>query len=566
MEKRVFLAIFLCFVVLAVYQAWFAPPPLPAPVAQPAPQTQAAAPTAGAPAAPVPGAATPDAAQKSATPAPAPVLADTEAHDIVVETEDVHAVFTTQGAVLKSWQLKRYPIDKVPFELVPQDIPAGLPRPFTLATDDLDLSTRLASALFKPSASGLTLGSEQGVLTFEYKDASGLAARKTFHFRPDGKAYNLGVEASIDVAGAVKPVRLDWGPALGLGWKPDGSREVPAGVVIFRTEKIERIAASNLAAQPHQEGPIRYAGVEEQYFLSVVMPGTEAIQLDFVPITLPVPESYKQPGKTRNFVGYSVKPPAGAGVQFFLGPKDLTVLRSVDPQLVRAIDFGIFSWLVVPLLQALKSINSVVGNYGWSIVVLTILINIAIFPLRHKSMVSMKKMQALQPEIKSIQERYAKYKVTDPERQKMNQEMMALYKQKGVSPASGCVPMLLTLPILYAFYNLLYSSIELRGAPFMFWIHDLSLRDPKYITPILMGATMFIQQKMMPSTADPMQQKMFLILPVIFTVSFLWAPSGLVIYWLLSNVLAIGQQYVTNRIIKAPTRSVPALAKPVKSK
>jgi len=565
MEKRVFLAIFLCFVVLAVYQAWFAPAPPPPPVAQ---TTQApAAPAAGVPATTAPaGATTAEAPPKPTTPAPAPVVADTEAHDIVVETNDVHAVFSTQGAVLKSWQLKRYPIAKVAFELVPQDIPAGLPRPFTLATDDVELSARLASALFKPSGTALTLGAEPGVLTFEYKDASGLSARKTFHFQPDRKPYNLGVEATVDVNGTAKPVRLDWGPALGLGWKPDGSRDVPAGVVIYRNDKIERIAASSLAAQPHYDGAMRYAGVEEQYFLSVVLPGTEAVQVDFVPITLPVPERELQPGKIRNFVGYSVKPPAGASVQFFLGPKDLTVLRLVDSTLVRAIDFGIFAWLVVPLLQALKSINAVVGNFGWSIVVLTILINIAIFPLRHKSMVSMKKMQALQPEIKAIQERYAKYKVTDPERQKMNQEMLALYKQKGVSPASGCVPMLLTLPILYAFYNLLYSSIELRGAPFMFWIHDLSLRDPLYITPVLMGATMFIQQKMMPSTADPMQQRMFLILPVIFTVSFLWAPSGLVIYWLLSNVLAIGQQYVTNRIIKAPARSVPALAKPVKSK
>jgi len=565
MEKRVFLAIFLCFVVLAVYQAWFAPAPPPPPVAQ---TTQApAAPAAGVPATTAPaGATTAEAPPKPTTPAPAPVVADTEAHDIVVETNDVHAVFSTQGAVLKSWQLKRYPIAKVAFELVPQDIPAGLPRPFTLATDDVELSARLASALFKPSGTALTLGAEPGVLTFEYKDASGLSARKTFHFQPDRKPYNLGVEATVDVNGTAKPVRLDWGPALGLGWKPDGSRDVPAGVVIYRNDKIERIAASSLAAQPHYDGAMRYAGVEEQYFLSVVLPGTEAVQVDFVPITLPVPERELQPGKIRNFVGYSVKPPAGASVQFFLGPKDLTVLRSVDSTLVRAIDFGIFAWLVVPLLQALKSINAVVGNFGWSIVVLTILINIAIFPLRHKSMVSMKKMQALQPEIKAIQERYAKYKVTDPERQKMNQEMLALYKQKGVSPASGCVPMLLTLPILYAFYNLLYSSIELRGAPFMFWIHDLSLRDPLYITPVLMGATMFIQQKMMPSTADPMQQRMFLILPVIFTVSFLWAPSGLVIYWLLSNVLAIGQQYVTNRIIGAPVRPVPALAKPVKSK
>ncbi len=185
---------------------------------------------------------------------------------------------------------------------------------------------------------------------------------------------------------------------------------------------------------------------------------------------------------------------------------------------MHAIDFGMFAWLVVPLLQALKWINRFVGNYGWSIVVLTILINLVIFPLRHRSMVSMRKMQALQPEIKAIQERYAKYKVTDPERQKMNQEMMALYKQKGVNPASGCVPMLLTMPMLFAFYAMLSVAIELRGAPFLGWIHDLSAPDPLYITPILMGATMFWQQKMTPTTADPMQQKIFLLMPIIFTV------------------------------------------------
>jgi len=132
--------------------------------------------------------------------------------------------------------------------------------------------------------------------------------------------------------------------------------------------------------------------------------------------------------------------------------------------------------------------------------------------------------------------------------------MMALYKQKGVNPASGCVPMLLTLPVLYAFYNLLYSSIELRGAPFIGWIHDLSLHDPYYVTPVIMGATMFWQQKMMPTSADPIQAKIFLLMPIIFTFTFLWAPSGLVLYWLMSNVLAIGQQYLTNRIIAAPAR------------
>jgi YidC/Oxa1 family membrane protein insertase len=167
-------------------------------------------------------------------------------------------------------------------------------------------------------------------------------------------------------------------------------------------------------------------------------------------------------------------------------------------------------------------------------------------------MVSMKKMQSLQPEVKAIQERYAKFKLTDPERQKMYQEMMALYKQKGVNPASGCVPMLLTLPVLFAFYSMLSVAIELRGAPFIGQIHDLSAHDPWFIWPIVMGITMFIQQKMTPSTADPMQQKMMMFMPIMMTGMFLWAASGLVIYWTVSNVWGIGQQMITNRLIGPP--------------
>jgi YidC/Oxa1 family membrane protein insertase len=256
-----------------------------------------------------------------------------------------------------------------------------------------------------------------------------------------------------------------------------------------------------------------------------------------------------------------VAPSQSVAVPFFIGPKDFDKLRAADPPLVRAIDFGMFAFLVVPLLQALKWVNSYLGNYGWSIVVLTIIINILIFPLRHRSMVSMKKMQAIQPEVKALQDRYAKYKVTDPERQKMNSEMLALYKQKGVSPASGCVPMLMTMPILLAFYSLLGQAIELRGAPFFGWIHDLAAKDPTYVWPVLMGATMFIQQKMMPTTADPMQQKIFMLMPVIFTVMFLTMPSGLVIYWLVSNVLTIGQQYLTNHLTGGPVKPAPALRK-----
>jgi len=219
---------------------------------------------------------------------------------------------------------------------------------------------------------------------------------------------------------------------------------------------------------------------------------------------------------------------------------------------VRAVDFGFFAWLAVPLLRALKWIDGFIGNYGWSIITLTVLINIVIGPLRHKSVVSMRKMQEIQPQVKAIQERYKNLKTTDPARQKMNTELMNLYRERGVNPASGCVPMLLTLPILFAFYSLLSVAIELRGAPFIWWIRDLSAPDPLYITPVLMGVSQLVQQRMTPSSADPMQQKMMLFMPIVFTFMFLWAPSGLVLYWFISNVCAIGQQQVTNTIIGPP--------------
>jgi YidC/Oxa1 family membrane protein insertase len=211
-----------------------------------------------------------------------------------------------------------------------------------------------------------------------------------------------------------------------------------------------------------------------------------------------------------------------------------------------------FSWIVVPLLRALKWINGYLGNYGWSIIALTVIINLVMFPLRHKSVVSMRKMQEIQPEVTAIQERYAKLKISDPAKQKMNVEMMNLYRERGVNPASGCVPMLLTLPVLYAFYAMLGVAIEMRGAPFIWWIHDLSLHDPLFITPVLMGITMFVQQKMTPTTADPMQAKMMLLMPVVFMFMMLWQPSGLVLYWTVSNIWTIGQQAITNRIIGTP--------------
>jgi YidC/Oxa1 family membrane protein insertase len=290
--------------------------------------------------------------------------------------------------------------------------------------------------------------------------------------------------------------------------------------------------------------------VDDNYFMSVALqPGP--VKVSYEHFSIPDPSNPKTP---RELTAYSLEPrQPGQPIKFFIGPKDFDVLQAMGPDMTRAINFGTFSVIVVPLLRSLKWVNTYVGNYGWSIILLTFFINVILFPLRHKSVVSMRKMQEIQPEVKAIQDRYAKLKATDPAKQKMNTEMMALYRERGVNPASGCVPMLLTMPVLIAFYALLSSAIELRGAPFFGWIHDLSLHDPLYITPVLMGITMVWQQRLTPAAgADPAQQKMMMFMPIIFTFMFLWAPAGVAVYWLMSNLWGIGQQYATNYMIGPP--------------
>lgn len=557
MEKRVFLAIFLSFIVLVVYQAQFAPPPpqpTPTPTATGTPSAGPADVQAGAAGAVPVGTPAPN------VPVATPIIGDTTARDVIVDTDFLTATFNTRGAVLTSYKLKGYTDDQGrPLELIPQDLPATYPRAFTIATDNEQESATLAAALYQPSADSLAIGSGAGAVTFLYRDDSGLDARKTFTFGGDGRPYLVNVEASVTAGGAPRPVTIRFGPGIGPGHAVGGGTFTAPRALQMRAGEIERLAAADLQSQSRYEGVIHYAGVDDHYFLSAaLLPAGETI-VEYQPITMPIPGNAQ--GASRTLVAYSLRPkqptPAAVTVPFFIGPKDFDKLRGADKQLVYAIDFGMFDVIIVPLLQALKGINRYLHNYGWSIVVLTIIINILLFPLRHRSMVSMKKMQAIQPEMKAIQDRYAKYKATDPEKQKMNQEIWQLYKSKGVNPASGCVPMLLTMPVLLAFYSLLSQAIELRGAPFMLWIHDLSARDPYYVFPILMGATMFWQQTMMPAGADPVQRRIFLALPIVFTFLFLGMPSGLVIYWMVSNILTIGQQVITNRIIggKVPVRT-----------
>jgi YidC/Oxa1 family membrane protein insertase len=480
------------------------------------------------------------------------VSGDTQERDIIVENGSVYAVFSNRGGVIKSWRLKKYlNAAKEPLELVPQDVQQGLARPFTLAVDDAAVSKILAGALYRPSATHVDATTSAQTLTFEYQDAGGLSVRKEFVFDPQSP-YVLKFSATVTRGSSALVPTVQWGPAIGTNLEVNRrGYHAPPEPIYYTNGDVERIAANDIAEAADQQGTYGFAGVNDHYFLSATVnpPSPLRLQYGVVPIAAKTAGEDPPPPYITWAATY---PSAPNGAIYFLGPKDFDVLAGVDRDLTRAIHFGMFSWLVVPLLRALKWINVYIGNYGWSIIALTVLINLAMFPLRHKSVVSMRRMQEIQPQVKAIQDRYAHLKMTDPARQNMNKEMMQLYKERGVNPASGCVPMLLTLPVLFAFYAMLSVAIELRGAPFVGWITDLSAHDPLFITPVLMGITQFIQTKMTPSTADPTQQKVMLFMPLLFMFMFVWAPSGLVLYWTVSNLWAIGQQAITNRIIGPP--------------
>jgi YidC/Oxa1 family membrane protein insertase len=561
MERRVLVAISLSFAVLFLYQALFlpAPPPqnvtAPAPVESPRPPADAGAVSA----APVPA----NASSPAATVAAAPLVGDAEEREIVVETAAVRAVFTNRGARLRHWQLKNYTDDQEgPVDLVPSVIPPELPLPFSLRVEDPATTARLNAALYRVSEP------DSESVTFELETTDGLRVRKSF--RLDPQTFIVTFSADVQQNGQVLNPVVQWGPGVtdDIARTPAGSFFSPAFVykaqaIYYADGDVEREAASALAGGVVREGQYRWGGVDDHYFISAVLEPPVPTRFEYQPAMIQAPaDAVAGESATGEYVAYNVRfPTPPTDVRFYIGPKQLDVMRAIDPEFTRAIYFGMFAWLAAPLLDALRWVHGYVGSWGWSIIVLTILINLVMFPLRHKSVVSMRRMQEIQPQMKAIQERYAKYKITDPERQKMNTEVMELYRAKGVNPASGCVPMLLTLPFLFAFYAMLGQAIEIKGESF-WWIPDLALRDPLFITPSLMGLSMFWQQKITPTTADPTQQKIMMFMPVMITVTMLFAPSGLVIYWFVSNVWSIGQQYLTNMIIGPPKT---AGAKPAKN-
>jgi YidC/Oxa1 family membrane protein insertase len=458
--------------------------------------------------------------------------------------------------------LKNYQDDEgKPVDLVPSAVPQDQPAPFSMKVDDAQLSRRLNTAIYRVSGDmdGRVDATVSPVtLVFEFQDAAGVHARKEFRFEPSN--YVIAFSAAVSNGDRTLNPTILWGPGLGDSGAAaaggsffTGNAVQPPQAIFHHDGKVERVAAGKLADKGTRDGQFRFACIYDHYFIATsITPGQAHIEYSAISLPGTTPDT------KRELIAEAIRfPQAPQAVKFFIGPKQFDLLKSVDAELVRAINFGMFAFLVVPLLSALKWVHAFVGNYGASIIVLTILINLVMFPLRHKSVVSMRKMQVIQPQIKAIQERYADLKMTDPAKQKMNTEIMTLYREKGVNPASGCVPMVLTFPVLFAFYSLLQQSIELRGAPFGLWIHDLSQHDPYYVTPILMGVTMFWQQRLTPTSADPTQQKMMLMMPLVFSFMFLRFPSGLAIYYLVSNIFQIGQQYFTTWMIGPPVLQAP---------
>ena len=540
MERRVFIAILLSFLVLFGYQRFFSKPEPVAPAA-----------TATAPA------AAPSADLASGTVVAGAALAPSEGGDalvgeqvereVVVDTPVVTATFTNRGGRLTRWRLKEYR-DRAgaPLEMVAAEFAESHPLPLTLQAADAALTGTLNRALYtvrREPAEGLPA---QGPvrITFEYRGGDGVSVVKTVEVDP--ATFVLRVQASVTRGAETVPVSLVWAPGPG-----DNDSQTSRGAVkpeaLFATAGAspKRVAGSKATA-PLPEQPYDFVGIDDHYFtaLALKVPATRVI---YAPLSVPPPAGSTD--AAREFMGFSIGLAQGQPLTFYVGPKDFTRLTAIDRNLKNVIDFGWFRILVEPLLQSLKWINRYVGNYGWTILILTVLINLILFPLNHKSVVSMRKMSEIQPQAKAIQERYSGLSATDPAKQKMNQELMALYREHGVNPASGCIPILLTLPVFLAFYALLSTAIELRGAPFIFWIHDLSLPDPYYVMPVLVGASQVITQLMTPQPgADPVQQRMMLVMPVVLIFVFISTPAGALIYWLVGNIWRMGQMQVTNYI------------------
>jgi YidC/Oxa1 family membrane protein insertase len=481
--------------------------------------------------------------------------ADTAAtsQSIVVENDLYKAVIDNRGAVLAGWELKRYKsARRHPFEMIATAHDTGIRSfPSTLTFQDQALTALVNNEFYQievESGSGSqTRLVAPATVVFTLKRGD-VTIEKRFRFEKD--AYLLNIEIIAQKGGRALTGQFVLGQDMGPEEEHlESSTKLEA--VYFNGEKVKRESAPKDESERRIGQEIRWVGLDMQYFSMIAIPSQPVPYFDLKKRAV---QAEGLDGKKVDRELLRVCLPISGSLRsvIYLGPKkqaDLQAVKTFD--LTGVINYGTFEILVRPLLWSLRWIYQFVSNYGFAIIILTLLLSLLLFPFRLKQMLSMKKMQVVQPKVKAIQDKYRKYKKTDPKRAEMNQEIMSLYKQHNVNPLGGCLPLLLQFPLLLAFYSLLANSIELRQAPFLFWLHDLAAKDPYYILPVVMGVTMFISQKMTPMTpgTDPTQAKMMMVMPVIFTFMFFNVSSGLNLYFLCSNIFQIGFQKIAEKFM-----------------
>ena len=442
--------------------------------------------------------------------------------------------FTNRGAGLVSARLTRYLTDKgQPVELAP----GGSPRLRPLYFWGGPAAERLNAAPFRVegSAPALTPGRPQGEVRFVYRGPGGLAAEKALSFRHGSYAVSLRVK----VEGAQGPIGIALGPEAG-GSDGNTYGGVIEGPMSYVGKKLLYDAPEAGKPVAHK-AEVRWTALQSKHFLMALVPrgGTQGAEAHFL---------REKDGGVKEYA--VVVPLAGgeAALDFYAGPKETERLAALKVNLEDSLDYGIFSFISRPLMAVLRALHAVSGNWGVAIILLTVLVKIIFYPLTHVSMRNMKEMQKLQPRMEQLRTLYK------DDRGKLNEQVMALYREHKVNPMMGCLPMVIQIPVFFGLYEALLVSIELRQAPFFGWVQDLSVQEPYHVYTILMGASMYLQQKMTPTPADPTQAKMMMFMPVVFTGMFIYypVPVGLVIYWLVNNVLSIAQQYYVNRSVKPP--------------
>lgn len=537
MEKRILLAFALMMMVLLGAQYFFKPAPAPKPAVNITPKkaeqlTQKPAEKATAP--PVPIKAVEGAVQASA---PATQTIDTGVY---------HITFNNKGGVVTSWLLKNFR-DASGKKLLDVVNPAanGVPLPFSIDTKGQQLGFDPNQVLYAVKESPDHLG-----LTFEYSDGK-TSVRKSFTFQKD--SYLSEVHSEVLQNGTPLAHVLTW--RGGFGDQEVHNPYSQQHTVHFDATSSKLITKSAKDAKngPFSDtGDFTFGGLEDNFFAAVALPVTgSSLEVrtysdDVKPPTEDKPEKYAG-------VGFST----GAQDQFnlFVGPKDTDLLRKINPKLEKLVDWGFFGIIAKPLFLSLNWVNDHwTFNYGWAIILVTVIINLVLFPFKITQLKSGKKMQALQPRLKAINAKYKGIGMSDPKKADQNKEVMALYKEAGVNPLGGCLPLLVQLPFLYAFYRVLAIAIEMRNAHWL-WVGDLSQPETLaiHVLPIILVASQFLAQKMTPATGmDPNQQKLMMFMPLMYGFMFYSASAGLVLYWLTSNLAMIAQQLIINRMMPTP--------------